>query len=92
MRTIKRSRESSRPGSFSNDNRGKQMKKAALLVLVLAFGASIASAETVKQVGADMGNFLSREAKRSESTCFVSSATFATIFLGVVVPSDRNLR
>ena len=45
------------------------MKKAALLVLVLAFGASVASAETVKQAGTDMGNFLSREAKRSGLQC-----------------------
>ena len=45
------------------------MKKAALLVLVLAFGASVASAETVKQVGANVGNFWSREAKRSGLQC-----------------------
>ena len=41
------------------------MKKAALLVMVLAFSAAIASAETVKQAGTDVGNFWSREATRS---------------------------
>ena len=41
------------------------MKKIALLVIVLAFGAAVASAETVKQAGTDAGNFWSREAKRA---------------------------
>ena len=41
------------------------MKKAALLVLVSAFGASIASAQTLKQASAEVGNFWSREAQRS---------------------------
>ena len=41
------------------------MKKVALLVLVLAFGASVASAMTVKQANANVGSFLDREAKRS---------------------------
>ena len=41
------------------------MKKTALLVLVLALGASIASAATVKQVAADVGNFWGREAKHA---------------------------
>ena len=41
------------------------MKKAALLVLALAFSASIASAETVKQASDNAGNFWSREAKRA---------------------------
>ena len=41
------------------------MKKVAMLVLVLAFGATIASAETVKQASDSAGNFWSREAKRA---------------------------
>ena len=41
------------------------MKKTALLVFVLAFGAAIASAETVKQAADNTGNFWSREAKRA---------------------------
>ena len=41
------------------------MKKAALMVLMLAMGASIASAATVKSTTTDMGNFLGREAKRA---------------------------
>ena len=41
------------------------MKKAALLILALAFAASIASAETVKQASEKAGNFWSREAERA---------------------------
>ena len=41
------------------------MKKITMLVLVLAFGAAVASAETVKQAGTEAGNFWSREATRS---------------------------
>ena len=41
------------------------MKKVTMLVLALAFGASIASAETVKQAADNTGNFWSREAKRA---------------------------
>jgi hypothetical protein len=51
------------------------MKKAALLVFLLAFSVSMASAETVEQAGQNTGSFWSREAKRSglsgdgSSTC-----------------------
>ena len=41
------------------------MKKAALLGIVLMFGASLASAETVKTVSKKVGNFWSKEGERS---------------------------
>lgn len=41
------------------------MKKAALLVFLLAFSVSVASAETVEQAGQNTGSFWSREAKRA---------------------------
>ncbi len=41
------------------------MKKAALLVLLLAFSASMASAETVKSASEKTGNFWSKEAERA---------------------------
>lgn len=41
------------------------MKKAALLILLLAFSASMASAETVKSAAEKAGNFWSKEGERS---------------------------
>ena len=41
------------------------MKKVTMLVLALAFSASIASAETMKQASDNTGSFWSREAKRA---------------------------
>ena len=41
------------------------MKKTALLILVLAFGASIASAMTAKEQVSDWREFWSKEGKRS---------------------------
>ena len=41
------------------------MKKAALLVLALAFSVSLASAETVKSASAKTADFWAREGERS---------------------------
>lgn len=45
--------------------KGRMMKKAAMLVLVMMFGAALASAETVKSASQKTGDFWAREAERS---------------------------